>query len=239
MGTWKSHSRTLILTTFIATSLFVGWLIPGFYAWTDSDQSRPSPLLWQVPLWSAIAAVLFSAALPWLPILQSSPPHEQRPRTRFGLRTLLGITATVAVMLAAMTKFPLVVSCVASFIAFAYLVSFCVRNPQHRLSAATLISCMVLPYAWVIAYDELDRLIPAILWMFIGFPAFFPGAVMSSLLGQNFGNSYWPSVLLTAIELGVGMWVIHLGPKRTIAYLLFAMLTSAMGSLVFYQLCIF
>jgi hypothetical protein len=140
---------------------------------------------------------------------------------RFQLRTLLGITAVVAVMLATMAKFPFAVSCVVSAVTFAYFIRFVIRNPRHRMPAATLIACMVLPYVWIIGYDELDRIIPTVFWMIAGFPAFLPGAIVSGFLGQRFAENLWPGMFLTAIELGLGIWLIRLGPKRTIAYLLF------------------
>ena len=46
-------------------------------------------------------------------------------------------------------------------------------------------------------------------------------------------------MLLTAAELTVGIWLIRLGPRRAIAFTLLAFLTATIGSLAFYQLCIF
>ncbi|TWU08053.1 hypothetical protein [Stieleria varia] len=97
---------------------------------------------------------------------------------------------------------------------------------------------MMFPYAWIVGYDELDRLLPTLFWAFIGLPAFFPALFVNQLLGQHPADSSWPLLLLTSIELSMGMWLIHLGPKRTIVFLMGVTLTSAMGSLVFYQLCI-
>ncbi len=62
---------------------------------------------------------------------------------------------------------------------------------------------------------------------------------LGGMLGYPFPDSTWLAMLLTAIEVAVGTWFICLGPKRTIAYLLIVLLMSAMGSLVFYQLCVF
>ena len=96
---------------------------------------------------------------------------------------------------------------------------------------------MLFPYVWIIAYDEVDRLLPEIYQWVPGMPAFFPGMFMNSLLDLGF-QSAWPAVLLTAMELGIGIWLIQLGPKRTLAYLLFVALTASMGSLVFHALCL-
>lgn len=55
---------------------------------------------------------------------------------RFSVRTLLMITAGVAVAIPLLAKFPLVLSGIACTGTYAYLVVFCVRNPQHRMAAA-------------------------------------------------------------------------------------------------------
>ncbi len=234
----KLASRVPIFPLFIAVSLLVGWFIPGFYAWTDSDQSRPSSLLWKVPLWSAIASAAFCMALPWLPIASQSSSDAPRTPMRFSVRTLLMITAGVAVAIPLLAKFPLMLSGIACAGAFAYFIAFCVRNPQYRMSASALIACMILPYAWVVGYDELDRILPTLAVMIAGMPAFLPAALLSQMFGQHFQESQWLTFLLTALELVIGIWMIRLGPKRTIAYLLLVMQLSAVGSLGFYMMCI-
>ncbi|MGB7325341.1 MAG: hypothetical protein WBD31_10760 [Rubripirellula sp.] len=227
-----------VMSLFIVVSLLVGWSIPGFYAWTDSDQSRPSPLLWKVPLWSAIAFAVFVVALPWLPITSNSLNDAPRSRMRFSVRALLMITAGVAVATALFAKFPLVSSAIVCAGAYTFSTWFCVRNPQHRMAASALIACLILPYAWVVGYEELDRILPTLAVMIAGMPAFLPAALLSQMFGQYFQESQWLAFLLTAVELLIGIWMIRLGPKRTIAYLLLAMLISGVGSLGFYMMCI-
>ena len=231
-------SKIPIFPLFIAVSLLVGWFIPGFYAWTDSDQSRPSPLLWMVPLSLAIASAAVCLALPWLPITSKSSSDAPRTSMRFSVRTLLMLTAGVAVAIPLLVNFPLVLSGIACVGAYAYLISFCVRSPQHRMAASALIGVMILPYAWVVGYDELDRILPTMAVIIAGMPAFLPAALLSQMIGQHFQESQWLTFLLTAFELLIGIWIIRLGPKRTIAYLLLAMLVSAVGSLGFYMMCI-
>ena len=234
----KVASHVPIFPLLIAVSLFVGWSIPEFYAWTESNQSSPSPLLWKIPLWSAIVSTMFCLALPWLPIRARSKSDVPRQPMRFSLRTLLVLTASVAVTIPLLANFPLVVSGILCAGAFVYLLVFCVRNPQHRMAGFALIGSMVLPYAWVIGYEELDRLLPALFVMIGGMPAFIPAALLSKLFGQHFLESQWLAFLLTAVELVIGVWMIRLGPKRTVAYLLTVMQVSALGSLAFYMMCI-
>ncbi|WDQ17119.1 hypothetical protein [Rhodopirellula sp. P2] len=238
MGTSKLTSRIPIFQLFIGGSLLVGWLIPSFYAWTDSDQSRPSSLLWKVPLGSSIASLAFCLVLPWLPIRRQASSDAPRTSMRFSVRTLLILTAGVAIAIPLLAKFPLGVSAIVCAGAFAYFIAFCVRNPQHRMAAATLFACMALPYAWVVGYKELGRIFLDLVVMFAGMPAFLPAAMLSQVFGQHFLESQWLAFLLTALELVLGIWMICLGPKRTIAYLLLVMQMSAVGSLGFYMLCI-
>jgi heme A synthase len=232
----KLASRIPIFPLFIAVSLLVGWLIPGFYAWTDSDQSRPSPLLWKVPLSSAIGSVAFCLALPWLPITIKPSYDTARLQMRFSLRTLLMLTTGVAVAIVLLAKFPLAVSGIVCGGAFAHLIAFCVRNPQHRMASAALLACMALPYAWVVGYKELGRILPDLAVMFAGMPAFVPAALIGRLFEQNMHDTPWLAFLLTALELVIGIWMIRLGLKRTIAYLLLVMQLSVLGSLFFYML---
>ncbi|WP_144054752.1 hypothetical protein [Rhodopirellula europaea] len=113
------------------------------------------------------------------------------------------------------------------------------KPANARLPATALLACMILPYAWVVRHEELDRILPALISMFPGMPTFYPAAIVGGWFGQPFHDSGWIAMLLTTAELAVGIWLIRLGPKRTIAFSLLAMLTAAIGSLAFYQLCIF
>ena len=134
-----------------------------------------------------------------------------------------------------LAKFPLVVSGIACAGALIYLIAFCVRNPQHRMAGFALLGVMTLPYAWVLGYDELDRMLPALFVMIGGLPAFVPAALLGKLFGQHFFESQWLAFLLTAVEFVIGVWMMRLGPKRTVAYFLIVMQVSALGSLAFYM----
>ena len=232
----KLASRISTFSLFIAASLLVGWFIPRFYIWTDSDQSRPSPLLWQVPLGSIVVSMAFCVVLPWLPIANQTSNKTSQQRLLFSIRTLLLITAMVAVAIVLLAKFPLLVSGIVTAGAFMYLIAFCVSNPQHRLEASALVASMSLPYVWIVGYDELGRILPDLLVMLAGLPSFLPAALLGRLFNQNMHDAFWLALLLTALEMVIGIWMIRLGPKRTIAYLLLVLHVSALGSLGFHTL---
>jgi hypothetical protein len=234
--------RMAIFSLLIAASLLVGWFIPKFYIWTDSDQSRPSPLLWQVPLGSAIVSMAFCIVLPWLPITNQKSDktsnQTSKPRLQFSLRTLLLVTAIVAGAIVLLAKFPLVMSGIVTVGAFMYLISFFVSHPQHRLATSALIASMNLPFVWILGHNKLSRISPSLLAMFPGLPAFFPAFWMGTLFNQNLHDRFGLALLLTSLEMMIGIWMIRLGRKLAIAYLLLVLHVSAFGSLVFHTLII-
>jgi len=175
--------------------------------------------------------------LPWLPIMGESSNDAPRILTRFSVRSLLIFTAGVALAIHLHAEYSVVVSGTVSAAALAYLFWFCLKNPHHCLAASALAACMFLPYAWVIGYDELDRIFPTLLGLIAGMPAFLPAALLTQAFGQHLQESQWLALTLTAVELLIGIWMIRLGPRRTIAYLLLVMQLSAVGSLGFYMLC--
>lgn len=89
---------------------------------------------------------------------------------------------------------------------------------------------MCLPFVWLIAHNELDSFLKAILWVASTLPAFFPACLIGYLVGQNSHDVMWLSVLLTGVQIVIGTWIIRLGPKRTIAYLVLVLLMSTFGS---------
>ncbi|GAB5407052.1 MAG: hypothetical protein Aurels2KO_52830 [Aureliella sp.] len=67
--------------------------------------------------------------------------------------------------------------------------------------------------------------------MLAGLPALLPGALLGRLGGSNLQDIYWLVYLLSAVELLAGLWLIKLGRRRAIAYMLFALQMSLIGSL--------
>jgi hypothetical protein len=233
MDTAKGAFRLSAFLLIIATSLLIGLVIPAFYRWTDSDQSRPSALLWQVPLVLTSITLVVCIVLPWLPIANNLPKDVSTTKFRFSLGRLLVLTTAVAFAIPLLMNFPLVVSGVVSAITWTYFLGFCLLNPACRLSAVGLLATMSLPFAWVVA----DRwLAKPLLMMLTGLPAFVPAALLSRLFKQNMQQELWLMFLLTAIELLIGTWLIRLGTKPALAYCLFVMQLSTFGSLALHML---
>lgn len=238
MSTDNTRARTTAYCLLIGFSLAAGWCIPAFYDWTDSDQSRPSALLWQVPAGLAVVSVVLCGLLPWLPIPPPQTQLEHRAELRFGTQTLLIATALIAIAIPLGIAFPLAVSGLVCAAAFGFLIWQAVRDPACRLPSITLCACMILPFAWVVGYEELDRLLPALPMFLAAMPTFILGGWIGQILGQHHQEVLWVAYLLTSIEILVGAWLIRGGPKRTMVYLLFVMQMSLLNSLVFLQLCL-
>lgn len=230
MGSRKYFARFPIFPLLIAVSFLVGWFVPGYYDWTGSDQSRPSPLVGQTALGLIVGGIIIWAVLPWVPVTDEARGTDQSVRVRFTSRTMFLMTAAVAFVIAAVTKFPMVVSGGLCAFAFCHVVWFWSRFRQNRWQTTALLACMCLPFVWIIAYDEFENIFPAILWIAAGMPAFFPAVLIGSLFGQNSHDVMWLAVLLTGAEMTVGIWIIRLGPRHTIAYLVFVLLMSTFGS---------
>jgi hypothetical protein len=230
MGSQRWIARFPIFPLLIAVSFVVGWLVPRYYDWTGSDQSRTSPLVGQTALGLVIGAIIIWVALPWVPVADELPGNDRSVRFRFTSRTLFLITAVIACSIAAAIKFPMLVSGGWCALAFCYVVWFWIRSRRHRWQTSALLACMWLPFVWIITYDELKNIFPAILWLVPGMPAFFPSALVGSWLAQSGPDVLWPAVLVTGVEMAVGIWIIRLGPRHTIAYLVFVLLMSMIGS---------
>ena len=56
--------------------------------------------------------------------------------------------------------------------------------------------------------------------------------IIGRWVGQHGEELFWLSTLLTSAEIVIGVWMIRLGPRRTIAYLVLVLLISTFGSFV-------
>jgi hypothetical protein len=225
------HSSTF-LVALILISANCGWYVPAFYDWTGADQSRPSPLMWQVPVVVAIGAFLFSVALPWIPITNWAKA-EATVKSQFKLRSVLMLMAGVAVAIAIGMRAPMIVATFCFLFALVAAVRSAILYPERRLPIAALLACMTLPFVWILGYEELDNLMPSVLWMSAGMPGIFCTVLVANVFGASPRESGWLAILITALLIASGLWLIRFGPKPAIAYTLYVMLSSLMGSLIF------
>ncbi len=222
-----------IFPIFVAASFLVGRAIPAFYDWTGSDQSRPSPLINQTAIGLLVCGMLICIALPWLPFAHDPSTVDASAKFQFKLRTILIVTAVVAVLLAVFRQKPLLVLgnglfAFALFQAVQFWISY--RNIRWRI--ISLLACMYFPFAWIVNPRELSNLSLEFLWMVNGLPAFIPTLLVSSLVQQHPEGLAWLSSILAGSELIVGLWFIRKGIRWAIAYHMFALIISIFGSFV-------
>ena len=172
-------------------------------------------------------------ALPWLHIEYDPPTTNRVGKFQFKIRTILVMTAVVAVFLAAFRKMPmLAMSGSLLGITLCYVVRFWVLFRSFRWPVASLLACMYFPFAWTVSWSYLSDAPPATLWMASGLPAFLFTMLVGRLIQEHSRDLAWLLMLLTSAELGIGVWVIQLGPRRFVAYLVFVLIASIFGSCI-------
>jgi hypothetical protein len=177
-----------------------------------------------------VGAIIIWAVLPWLPVADEVSGKGQTLRVQFTIRKMLLITAVIAFVVVAGTKFPIVVSGGLGLLAVCEVVWFWSRFRQHRWQTTALLACMWLPFVWILADDQLKNISLELLAMAAGMPAFLPAVFIGGLFKQGSHDVLWLTILLTAAEMAVGTGIIRLGPRRTVAYLVFVLLMSTFGS---------
>ena len=215
-----------------------GWMIPTFYEWTDSNQGRPTPVLVQAA-WSLVSIGILSWFLiPWLPIRataasdsQVATAQEQSNRFQFNLRWLFVITTIVAIAIAGISNGPVafcILLWVVAFVGASLMVS---KELSWKWQLGALLACMYFPFAWVLVWKTFRNASWTLLIGVIGLPALLPGATVAGLFGKHPDQFIWLYILLTAVEIAIGFWLIRTGPRRTTAYLVLVMLLSIYGSM--------
>jgi hypothetical protein len=226
----KPLRASSILIGLILVGGICGWSIPEFYDWTGADQSRPAPLMWQVPLGVSLVGLFLCVSLPWIPVTGWAEELPQRS-LQFQLKTLLIVTGAVAVAIATGTQFPVAVANACVVLALLAALWLTLHQRQWRLPIVALLTCLFMPFIWLLGYEELTN-IRSILPMAAGLPNLLPAAFMGYLLGWNLHEGGWVSIVITAIQITVGLGLIRLGTKRTVAFLLVSLLSSLMSSLI-------
>ena len=135
--------ETPIFPMLIGVSLVVGRLIPAFYDWTGSDQSRPSPWIFPTAVGLLLCGITACFVLPWLPNEYDRSATNRVGKVQFKIRTILVVTAVVALFFVAFRKMPmLAISGALQGIALCYVVRFWILFRSFRWPTASLLACM-------------------------------------------------------------------------------------------------
>ena len=207
-----------------------GWMIPTLYDWTDSNQGRPAPVLVQAA-WSLLGfGILSWFVIPWLPMNAAAAKDESNP-FQFNLRWLFTITTIFAIAIAGISNGPVAFSVLLLVVAFVGASLMVAKELSWKWRLGALLACMYFPFAWVFAWKTFKNASWTTLIGVIGLPALLPGATVAGLFGKHPDQFIWLYILLTAVEIAIGFWLIRTGPRRTTAYLVLAMLLSIYGSM--------
>lgn len=217
----------LFFPLFILGMFLVGWHIPTFYDWSAADQSRSTPEV-GFTAWGILgASILCWAVIPWLPMPAANRESEKRKPFQFNLRMLLVITA---ISIAGMINLPIIFFVVAAFAIFVTLTRIIFSRLEWPRKIAVLLACMYFPYAWVFTENDFGDLSLTLFFGAIGLPAFIPAMLVGRILGQHPQNAIWLFLLMTAAEFAIGCWMVKLGPKRSMGYLVLIVMMSIFGS---------
>lgn len=239
MSRHSSFERFFFLVLVVGV-LAIGFMVPTFYDWSGVDQSHSTPEAdrsWYIVLGFVLLTWL---ALPWIPGLMrmklgKEPKSETENglrRFQFNLRTLLIIMTVVAVSIIGLGSYRLdfVLLLVCTSLVFSMWIV------AHRLlwnwQVASLFACMYFPWAWAFVHKAFRKDFDwTMLFAAIGLPGFMPGLFVGRMvLDQRVEDSPWIMILMTVIMLAIGVWMIRLGPRRTVAWLVFVLFVSLIGS---------
>lgn len=240
MAKQKWTAKTVYFPAFVLACFIVGWMIPTFYDWSGANQSYSTPAFDQM-FWSLLAfGGLAWFVIPWLPFgdtdtdeaLKEESPRESPPkRFQFNLRSLLVLTAVVAVLLA------LIANCFALFgvliwvVMFVSAVRMIVKHLSWQWQLSALLACMYFPYVWAFASKSVKNQSVELLFGAIVLPSFVPAMFLGRMFHTRPMEIIWLWCLLLVAEVAIGFWLIRKAPKCTIAYFVLVMLMSIYGSL--------
>lgn len=236
MAEQKWMTKTVFFPALVLALFIVGRMIPPFYDWTGANQSYSTPAL-DHAIWSLISfGCLAWFVIPWLPMKEAPakevPTKSEPRRFQFNLYSLMVLTAIVAVLFAMIAN-QSVVTCVLFWVvAFVAAVRMVVKNLCWKWQFSALLACMYFPYSWLIASGEFKNIKIELVLGAVGLPSFVPSVCLARMFFETHPlEIVWLWILLTAIEVAIGFWLIRIAPKCTIAYFVLVMLLSIYGSL--------
>ena len=216
----------------ITLATVIGFSVHGFYDWTGADQSYAPPILGYTALGILIALCLGWSILPFLQIPRDESLEAFANRLKISTRTLLGLTTACAFLLVLLIKFPVVISSVLFGLTLVLMIYLIWNLPPIRLRIAALLASMYCPYLWLVGYASTHAGLSAVPLMYLGLPGHLPLLFASRFLQEHPGENFWLAVTFSSVQLLVGCWLLIIGARRGIAYLLFMLASAVIGSFV-------
>jgi hypothetical protein len=210
-----------------------GWSVPGFYDWTGSDQSRPSPWIWRVALAFLVGLVAFHGTLLWLQFSKRWQTVASANRSPLTISQIMIATLITAVLIAVVKQISAsvghVVAITVYFAVLGYTIYLARHTPSLRLPIATLLVCQYAPFVWLAGSKIFMTESTALLGL-ASLPALLPAALIANVLQQKMQGAFWIGLLLTSLELTVCLWLARQGEKRTVAYIAVVLVLALFGS---------
>ena len=235
METLKRNRETLIFLSFIVVSAVAGWGIPWSFEWSNTQQGQVYPRIILLGIGLMAGGIALCFLLPRLLLPRHTSESNKQPPIwfRFTMRRVLVVIALTAIWVGSSPQLEVAASRFLCISLLCYAGWLMRHHRADRWAVVALFSCMFLPYLWLAFDRSLMRMLetPAII---IGFPAFIPQLLIGVVIGQRTVEWFWMGALLTAIQMSVGFWMIRLGPKRTIAFLVYSLVASLLGSCFLY-----
>jgi hypothetical protein len=232
----KRLAKRWVFLLMIGVSVVVGRMIPAIYDWTGTDQSRMSPLVPQTAAALLVCGLITCLMLPWLRVEHDPPATDQAGTIQFSLRTILATMAVLGVFLAVFRDTPMfAISGGVHAVVVYYVAQFWILHRPFRWSVASLVACLYFPFAWIVSWSDITLSTEFFLASF-GLPGLFFVVLVGNVLRQNLKELAWLSMALTSAELLVGVWLIRLGPRRSIAYFVFTLIASIFASFILHAL---
>ena len=231
-GFWTTVVRC-VFPLLVCASLSLGFQIPWFYDWSGAQQSHTPPIVGYVFAGFLIACCASLLALPLLPKL----PHEDPIRN-----PLIQVFRypQVAIIAAIIIVWPLFYSNLAlALIAAAFLYPVvCAVNlgmicPSVRSPIASLYSCLYLPFIWVFANDVVQGAIKQGSFEIVSIILGAPALLCSLSIGRCFGQQHGMEpigIVIVSMEVFLGLYLIQVGARRAIAYLIMLQALSVTSS---------
>lgn len=216
----------------IGVAFLIGINVHAYYDWTGADQSYAPPILLYTGVGILVGLVVSMATLPFLPIKPSQPSDARRRRLRLTIRTIMCATAGVAGLIVLLLSFPVVTGWALLGATLLSCVGCAVRVPWTRWSVASLLATQYLPFVWIFGYAASHRGFESLSPMFAGLPGHFPSLFVAPFFDQHLSDLFWLTATVTASQIGCGLWLMFLGPKRLLFYLLLLFTSSIFGSFI-------
>jgi len=160
---------------------------------------------------------------------QAEQPDELR-KFQFNLRTMIVVTSLIAIVIAGLAGFGLVTIVWVITLSIFFSAWFVMHDLSKRWKLTALLGCMYFPYAWVLLPGTIrkfgsEHILPA-----LGLPMFVPSILLGRLFDYRGEDQIFPLLALTLIEFAIGVWLIRLGTRRAVAWIIAVLFVSFLGS---------